>query len=300
MLALTAGCGGDGDGSTGRVTVNITDAPVDSADEVWIRVTGVAFKPEGSAPEIVESFSARDVNLLEYQQGRIAVLLDEVPFTAGRYQWLRLMIESAANVRDSYVVVNGSECELRVPSGAESGLKMIRGFTVPADGSLALTIDFDLQQSLHAPPGVPSGGTGACTQGYLLRPTLRLVDNASIGAIAGQVTFEEGSVPADCTPKVFLYEGSVTPDDVEESGSPTPDVDPFLVIDVPSPAGATSPLEYKAAFVPAGDYTAAFSCSSDDPTADDVLDFVPAEGTAVTVQNNLIATVDFTVPAPAP
>lgn len=291
-LSCLAACGGGGSGGDGRVTVNITDAPVDVAQEVWVKITGVAFKPEGGAPEIVQNFAPRTLNLLQYQQGDVAVLLDDVPFTAGRYQWLRLVIESEPNVRDSYVMVDGAECELNVPSGAESGLKMNRGFSIPADGSLALTIDFDLRQSLRAPPGQGSGTSGACTQGYLMRPTLRLVDDANVGAISGTVTFEAGTPPEDCMPKVYLFTGSVTPDDVEDA-EVTSDVDPLAIVGVSLPEGATSGT-YRAAFIPAGTYTAAFTCS-DDTEADETLEFSPAGGTAVTVQNNLIATVNFTL-----
>jgi hypothetical protein len=190
--------------------------------------------------------------------------------------------------------VNGAECELRVPSGAESGLKMNRGFSIPADGSLALTIDFDLRQSLRAPPGQGSGTNGACTQGYLLRPTLRLVDNASVGAIAGTVSFESGTPPEDCMPKVYLFSGTTVPDDMEETASGT-DVDPFVVVGVNLPDGAVSGT-YRAAFIPAGSYTAAFTCS-DDTDADETLVFEPTAGAPVTVQNNLITTLDFVVPA---
>jgi hypothetical protein len=291
-LSCLAACGGGDSGGDGRVTVNITDAPVDVAQEVWVKITGVAFKPEGGAPEIVQTFAPRTLNLLQYQQGDVAVLLDDVSFTAGGYQWLRLIIESEPNVRDSYVMVDGAECELVVPSGAESGLKMNRGFSIPADGSLALTIDFDLRQSLRAPPGQSSGTSGACTQGYLMRPTLRLVDDANVGAISGTVTFEAGTPPEDCMPKVYLFSGSATPDDVED-GDVASDVDPLAVVGVSLPEGATSGT-YRAAFIPAGNYTAAFTCS-DDTAADESLEFSPESGTAVTVQNSLIATVDFTL-----
>lgn len=294
LIAL-AGCGGSGGAKQGSVSVALTDGPVDAAEEVWIQVTGVAFKPDGSAPEIVENFAPRAINLLQYQQGAVAVLLDNVPFKAGHYQWLRLIIDSQPNVRDSFVVVNGAECELSVPSGAESGLKMNRGFTIAADGSLALTIDFDLRQSLHAPPGQTSGTGEACAQGYILRPTLRLVDDANVGAIAGTVSFEAGVVPDGCLPKVYLFTGEVVPDDVEESTSATPDVDPLSIVNVTIPSGATEGT-YRAAFLPAGTYTAAFTCS-DDTDADEDLHFVLPAVTPVTVENNLISTVDFVVPA---
>ena len=292
LLSLT-GCGGGSD--QGSVSVAITDAPVDVAQEVWVQATGIAFKPQGSAPEIVEDFSPRAINLLRYQQGDVAVLLDNVPFAAGRYEWLRLIIESEPNVRDSYVMVNGQECELRVPSGAESGLKMNRGFTIPAGGSLALTIDFDLRQSLHAPPGEESGTDEACTQGYILRPTLRLVDDADVGAIAGRVSFDGGVVPDGCLPKVYVFAGTAAPDDMEESTITATDVDPLTVVTVDIPSGA-SEATYQAAFLPTGSYTAAFTCS-EDTDADETLSFVPAEGVSATVGSNLISTVDFAVPA---
>jgi hypothetical protein len=53
---------------------------------------------------------------------------------------------------------------------------------------------------------------------------------------------------------------------------------------------------YQAAFIPAGSYTAAFTCS-EDTEADEALEFVPPEGVPVDVQNNLITTTDFVVPA---
>jgi hypothetical protein len=179
-----------------------------------------------------------------------------------------------------------------VPSGAESGLKLNRGFTLPADGSVALTIDFDLRKSIHAPPG-QKGSTAECTQGYLMRPTLRIVDDANVGAIAG--TVDSALVTADCKPKVYVFSGSgVTPDDIEETTA-APDVDPLLVANVDVQNGATS-YTYKAAFLPPASYTVAFTCSDDDPTDDDTLTFLTPQN--VTVQNNLIASANFAPPTP--
>lgn len=293
--ALASACGGSGGGggsSDGRVSISLTDMPVDHAEQVVVYVTGVAFKPEGAGPEVVADFTPRSIDLLQYQNGETAVLLQNTPMEAGRYQWLRLIVETVPNVRDSYIVIDGQECELNVPSGAETGLKMHRPIDVPAGGSLALTIDFDLHKSIHTPPGLASG---ACATGYLMRPTLRLVNDADVGAIDGTVSFEAGSVPLDCTPNVYLYEGTVTPDDSEDATDATPDVDPYAVVSVDIPEGSVTGT-YQAAFIPAGSYTAAFTCS-EDTEADEVLDFVPPDGVPVTVQNNLISTTDFVVPA---
>ncbi len=296
VVMLASACGGDGGSSAmSSVQVSLTDTPIEDADNVVVSVSGVAFKPEGSAPEVIESFTPRSIDLLQYQNGRTAILLQDTPMQAGRYQWLRLIIDTQPVVRDSYIVINGNECELNVPSGAETGLKMNRPIDVPADGSLALTIDFDLRKSVHAPPGQASG---ACTTGYVLRPTLRLVNDANVGAIDGTVSFEAGAAPDGCKPNVYVYEGTVTPDDMEETTAASPDVDPLVVVGVTILDGSTSGT-YRAAFIPAGSYTAAFTC--DDDTIDDQsLAFVPPAGVAVAVQNNVISTVNFTVPVPAP
>jgi len=293
-LAACGGGGGDDGAQDGRLSLSITDAPVDDATSVVVQFSGVAFKRAGASAEVVQNLipATRQIDLLQYQQGRAALLLDGVTLPAGDYEWIRLIVDNQLAVRDSYIIrTTGEECELRVPSGAESGLKLNRGFTLPADGSVALTIDFDLRKSVHAPPGQTSRTTD-CTQGYLLRPTLRIVDNAHVGAIAG--TVESALVTANCLPKVYVFSGTgVVPDDIEEQPA-APDVDPLLVAGVAIQNGATA-YAYRAAFVPPGPYTVAFTCSDDDATTDDVLTFLPPRD--ATVQANLISTVDFTAPA---
>lgn len=298
MLMCTglAACGGGGGGAeeqaTGQLSLSITDAPVDEAMSVVVQFSGVAFKRQGAQPEIIESLAPRQLDLLEYQEGRAALLLDEVTLPAGNYEWIRLIVDNVPNVRDSYLVrMTGEECELRVPSGAESGLKLNRGFTLPADGSLALTIDFDLRKSIHAPPG-QQGGAPDCSQAYLMRPTLRVVDDANVGAIAG--TVDSALVAEDCLPKVYVFEGhDVAVDDIDDAAAP--DIDPDLAAAVGIENGSTA-LRYRAAFVPPGNYTVAFTCSDDDPAAEDELEFVTPQN--VTVQTNLIATADFAPPPP--
>jgi hypothetical protein len=292
-LAACSGGGDGGGGDTGRLSLGVTDAPVDEASSVVVQFSGVAFKRAGAAPEIVRDLvpSPRQLDLLQYQGGRAALLLDGVTLPAGDYEWVRLIIDNAPGVRDSYIVrTGGEECELRVPSGAESGLKLNRGFTLPADGSLALTIDFDLRKSIHAPPG-QQGTTEACTQGYLMRPTLRIVDDANVGAIAGTVA--SALVTEGCLPKVYVFSGSgITPDDIEEATGA--DADPLVVASVAVQNGSTS-YPYRAAFLPPGSYTVTFTCDDDDATADDTLEFIGTQN--VTVQPNLISPADFAAPA---
>jgi hypothetical protein len=293
MMLLSA-CGGGGSGDeTGRLSLAVTDAPVDEASSVVVQFSGVAFKRAGADPEVVQNLtpSPRQLDLLQYQGGRAALLLDGVTLPAGDYQWIRLIVDNEPGVRDSYIeLTGGEECELGVPSGAESGLKLMRGFTLPADGSVALTVDFDLRKSIHAPPGQ---GSGDCAVGYLMRPTLRLVDDANVGAIAGHVDSE--LIAEGCLPKVYVFSGSgVTPDDLEEATGA--DADALVVASVAIENGSIAHA-YRAAFLPPGPYTVAFTCDDDDIAADETLVFTGAQN--VTVQANLIATADFAAAAAA-
>ncbi len=127
-----------------------------------------------------------------------------------------------------------------------------------------------------------------------MRPTLRIVDDANVGAIAGDVDSE--LVGEACQPKVYIFSGEgVEPDDVEEAGDES-DVDPLVVADVAIENGATA-YRYHAAFLPPGPYTVAFTCDEDDPAADDVLEFLSPQN--VTVHANVISDVDF-APAESP
>jgi hypothetical protein len=293
LLAACGGSGGDGDKSqTGRLKLSITDAPMDNAESVWLQFSAVEFKPEGGPPVLNTLATSQRLDLLPLQGGRSAVLVNDVVLPAGRYEWIRLVVDNVPNVRDSYVMMNGAECEMTVPSGAESGLKMNRGFTLPAGGSVALTVDFDLRKSLHAPPGQRSM-MEQCTQGYLLRPTLRLVQDSEVGAIAGTVDPLLFKDVTGCVPMVYVFSdgtnpaGSTTPDD-QDSNEPNP-----TVMAKPDANGA-----YKATFLPQGNYTVAYSCSVDNQTADDSPTFVFGEKKPAVVQPNLITQVNFTPPAP--
>ena len=293
-VMTAAGCGGsDGGGpGTGTLSLQITDGAVDSAEHVYIQFSGLEIHAAGGmrttlyycqdpadpTKTIVSEIpcttppASKRLDLLLLSGGLAEVLLNDFTLPAGRYVWIRLMVDTAGT-RDSYIVVGGVEHELEIPSGDETGLKLNRGFNVPAGGSADFTIDFDLRKSVHLT------GTGE----YLLRPTLRLADNAVVGAIAG--TVDAALVPGGCTPAVYVFEGAgVTPDDIDGT-SP----DPVTTATVKLDSGV---YKYKAAFLEAGSYTVAYTCQAalDDPAVDDALAFsgtatVPVAAKTTTVHD---------------
>ena len=191
MAFVLMGCsgeGGNGGGSSaGTLTLSVTDAPVDDAASVVIQFTGVELHAASGERLNFTYNPPRQIDLLALNGGGSELLLDEeVP--AGHYNWLRLQV-AAENGTDSFIeLLDGAVHPLRIPSGDQTGLKLVRGFDVPAGGLADFTIEFDLRKSVHAPPGL--GGD------YILRPTLRIVNNTQVGSIAGVVAEALRSAPS--------------------------------------------------------------------------------------------------------
>jgi hypothetical protein len=264
--AVLTACNGDGISQTESVLhLNITDAPLTNATKVWLQFTGVEVKPTGSAPQSFMFPTPAGYDLLTLQNGNAATLLGDTTVAAGDYEWVRLILDPV--VGSSYVIDGTGQHALRIPSGAETGLKLVRGFTMPAGGRADFTIDFVLQKSIIAPPGQ--------SPDYLMKPVLRMTNNVEVGTIAGTFAPQSLSAIPACTgkaPMVYLYEGgSVTPDDIynptDGSADTIPLVDPLVVS--AATLNSSTQYTYRVAFVPAGTYTVAFSCNSDDPLVDE-------------------------------
>lgn len=266
-LALAA-CGRNDD--TGRLTLAVTDAPVDDAARVVVVFTGVELKPADRSSIEFDFSEPRSIDLLALQGGGSETILEDVVVPAGPYEWVRLKVTAQDDgTLDSFVEFDdGAQHELHVPSGAESGLKLHSGFTVPAGSAADFTVDFDLRKSLHQPMNASTA--------YTLRPSLRLVDNVEVGAIAGSVA--AALLAEGCTPAVYVFSGAdVTPDDVDGNA-----VEPVTSAAVALDSGSGE-YRYRAAWLPPGVYTVAFTCgaAADNPAADDSLAFAPAQGATV-------------------
>jgi hypothetical protein len=277
ILAI-AGCGGSGGGGsssaagTGTLSLQITDAAVDSADHVYVQFSGLEIQSADgkrttlyycedsmnpgniivSADACTTPPKSKQIDLLALNGGVVNPLLQSYTLPSGHYEWIRLMVDT--NPMDSYIVVGGTPYDLTIPSGAQTGLKLNRGFDVPAGGSANVTIDFDLRKSVHLANG-----------NYMLRPTLRMVNNIMVGTISG--TVDQSLVTTGCTPAVYVFAGSgVTPDDIDGIAA-----DPVTTATVKlDNMGA---YRYMAAFLETGSYTIAYTCDAvaDDPLVDNTL-----------------------------
>ena len=278
---LSACGGGSSDGSSdatsgsGTLSLNITDAPIDSADKVVVTFSGVSIKPQSGAAFDIELVDGngnpmvKSIDLLSQQGPSSEPILINHTLDAGHYNWMRLKVVASQNSTDSYIVLdNGSQHPLYIPSGDETGLKLNRGFDVTDGGAVTFTIDFDLRKSVVEP--------GNNSQAYKLKPSLRMVNNNNVGHISGLI----GSVSindANCIGTdyaVYVFSGeNVVPDDVD--GNAVEPISTALVSDT---------FEYAVGFLEQGSYTLAFTCQAGDDNSetDDVINFIGIDNVTVT------------------
>lgn len=174
------------DEGTGTLRMLLVDAPADMAavesleivfEEVLVHKGSEEEEEEGGGWVTVLHdtlpVGQRTFELLDLVNGVFATL-GEVELEAGVYTQVRIIIESAT------LIVDGEVQDLRIPSGSQSGIKLTGTFTIDPNVITELVVDFDVAQSLHETP--PGSGK------YILRPTIRIVQNTLSGTISGIVT----------------------------------------------------------------------------------------------------------------
>lgn len=264
LLAGLSACSNSGSDSPGSIapnsgflTLRVTDAPVDDAAEVIIVFTGVELQRGPASTINIDFDTPRALDLLQFRNGQTANLLEGHPVLPGEYEWLRLKISAEQNLQNGSRIRlrDGRQFPLFIPSGAESGLKLNRRFTVAQGGITRLIVDFDLRKSVVAPPGLAPN--------WILRPALRLIDELEYGTLVGSVDIPalaaaQQSTVADCSPGVYVFAGGgVTPDDMD--GDATDGVDPLVYQPLTPPTPDTS-ANYSLSFLESGEYTVAFTC----------------------------------------
>ncbi|MCW8854593.1 MAG: DUF4382 domain-containing protein [Gammaproteobacteria bacterium] len=270
LLALSVaslsfyGCGGGSGSSAGRggvmegeLTIKITDAAVDSAAAVWVQVTGLTLKPDDDSAFDILFDNPLNINLLSLQLGKTEVLLEDVKVPAGKYNWIRMHVNAARDSvpDDSYIeLLDGNQHQLNIPSGAETGLKIIKNLEVNSNDDVNLVIDFDLRQSIVLHNG-----------DYDLLPVLRMVDLDDMGSIEGVVdpallTSAECSDNDPATGNaVYVFAGEdAIPDDIDGNKQTDPVATSSVIYNI-----ETGDYEYAVSYIEEGDYTVAFTCQAD-------------------------------------
>ena len=207
-LLMVVGCG-DSDDSTGRLRIELADAPfafdlLDSAmvtiDRVEVNLVGAQVAGE-SGWEVV-STEERRLNLLDLTNGVTATLVDtEVP--VGRLTQIRLHVVEAA-----VFLTDGRTFDLDIPSGDQSGIKIFPDPDIIVADALTteLLLDFDVSRSFHPIPA--SARRAEEITEFFFRPSVRCANLSETGTLSGRV-FDDAGTPDVLTDDTPIEDAAV-------------------------------------------------------------------------------------------
>ena len=175
-LALLGGCGSSssgGGGGTGTVSLSLTDATIDGVKAVYVTIEQVSVhKDEGGGWQDipVETKTHNLLELVNAVREELGIALLET----GHYTQLRMKLtdqpDDGINILSephpygNYVIDDLNEnTELKIPSGYQTGVKVVCGFNINLNQTTELVLDFDAFRSI-----VESGSS----ENLLLKPTI--------------------------------------------------------------------------------------------------------------------------------
>lgn len=254
LLSLFAGCGGggggeSGGGSTGTLSLSLTDAASEDYKAVYVTIEQVQVHKPGAGEEDTNWILVSNVgnnktyNLLDLVNG-VREELGITELAAGHYTQMRLILArkpdnginvlSQPHLHANYVITLTDEIhELKVPSGLQTGIKIVQGFDIEDGKATELILDFIISKSV-----VKAGNSG----NWLLKPTIKILELENHFIVRGTVSDDKGFIEgalvsaqqqdANGNPEVFAStvtanDGSfalfVNPNPIE----PGPEVDQF-------------------------------------------------------------------------
>lgn len=218
ILILGIACSDDNEKtSIGRLSVALTDAPFpsDMVSEANVTINKIEIRKKGGdaegSPYIVISEEEESFNLLDLTNGVTASLVD-LEIEVGSYDLLRLYVSEA-----SIVLTDGSSFDLKVPSGAQTGIKIFIDPSIEVAGGLTseLLLDFDVSQSfvVKGDPSTPAG-----INGFNFKPTIKASNLSISGELRGIVTDSLSAVVDGALVSVFAADTLNTSALTNESG----------------------------------------------------------------------------------
>ena len=291
-IFLTSCGGGTSDQGTGVLAVQVTDAKVDEAQAVVLHYTQVTI--HGDQGDIVVPVHdpdtggpGRSINLLDYTNGNSTELFEH-SLPAGHYSWMRLDVDFDPS--QSYIEIDGGMHPMNCTSCQNNGVMLNHSFTIGTDQTTAFTLDFDLRSSITMANGM-----------HYIRPTVRVIDTAASGNIAGSVDptliTSLGSDGTGCAVYVFDGENATLDDIYMPMGGMMSGMHHNPVI-----TAMVDPdtLTYTAGFMPAGMYTVALTCDAmrDITDSDDTLMFTGATNVPVMAGQTYMWTFNGGSPSP--
>lgn len=216
-VALVAcGGGGSSSGGQGSLSTSLTDSSTDQYQAVYVTIARVEVHHDGDGSWETVAEPYKTYNLLELVNG-VREPLGIASLDAGHYTQMRLIIgetaDSGVNMLSrrhphaNYLIDSANIAyEMKVPSGTNTGLKIVNGFNINENQTTELILDFDAMRSV-----VKAGNSG----NYLLKPTVKVLNTANHAIVNGLV-MEMDTDPAVLLGGAFVSAQIVGPASADE------------------------------------------------------------------------------------
>jgi hypothetical protein len=148
----------------------------------------------------------------------------------------RLNVLGQPHLYPNYVILNNPSNDihpLKVPSGFQTGIKIVHGFVIEENETTELILDFDACKSV-----VRAGASGL----WLLKPTIKVLETASFSIVSGTVFGNSGGSSIAIAPSIPLQGALV-------SAQQIPNGNPEVIASTTSEEGGKYAL-----FIHPGDY----------------------------------------------
>lgn len=201
LSVFSCGSGGTTNtASTGTLGLSLIDSP-NPYKAIYVTINEVRVHHETDGWIILSELDLnlpQIINLLELVNGAMAYL-GSTELAAGHYSQMRLILEASDDTPQfldlnllgnthpyfNYLIdSDDNEIPLKVPSGGNTGIKLVNGFDIEVQSATELVLDFDALKSV-----VQAGNSGK----WLLKPTIKVVETVT-NTVSGTVTDEEDSL----------------------------------------------------------------------------------------------------------
>lgn len=271
-VAALASCGGSGSDdsitppASGTMTVLLTDGPMDEARSLVFHVTHVDMgHADGSMTHLVLPGGPLDIDMMQLQNGAVQSILNNMTMPAGQYEWMELGVD----LTQSHIgTMSGGQHNMTMSTAHP--FRSTEPFEIGPAQHAEFVMDFDLRRGVQQHD---MGGMMGVE--YQLHDAMRLMNTNNTGGISGTVDlslmdFNQASCNSAAGGNwMYVFAGT----DAQADDLAAADTDGFpgpIATDMVEMNNGTGEFEYHFAFMNAGSYRVAFTCSGEwDEDGDD-------------------------------